>query len=64
MPYMQHLIKLKTRSTALYYKHITIVIYDSSVVNKFEASVTDDARFVIYDRHMFVIQATGLVTSA
>ncbi len=29
------------------------------VVNKLEASPTDDARVVIYDRHMFVVQATG-----
>ncbi len=41
------------------YKHITIVNYDSSIVSKFEASLTDDARVVIYDRHMFIVQATG-----
>jgi hypothetical protein len=32
---------------------------DSSMVNKLEASLTDDARVVIYDRHMFIVQATG-----
>ncbi len=42
----------------LYYKHFTIVNYDSSIVNRFGASFTDDARGVIYDRHMFVVQAT------
>jgi len=36
-----------------------IVNGDSRVVNKFEASLTDDARVVIYDHHMFIVQATG-----
>ncbi len=43
----------------LYYKHITIINDDTSIVNKFEASLTDDARVVIYNRHMFIVQATG-----
>jgi hypothetical protein len=29
------------------------------VVNKLETSLTDGARVVIYDRHMFIAQATG-----
>jgi len=33
----------------LYYKHITIVDDDSSIVKKLEASLTDYARAVIYD---------------
>jgi hypothetical protein len=32
---------------------------NSRVINKLEASLTDDARVVIYDRHMFIVQATG-----
>jgi hypothetical protein len=36
-----------------------IVNDDSRVINKLEASLTDDARVVIYDRHMFIVQATG-----
>ncbi len=44
----------------LYYKHIMIVNDDCSIVNKFESSLTDDARVVIYDRHMFIVQATDL----
>jgi hypothetical protein len=32
---------------------------NSRVVNKLEASLTDVARVVIYDRHMFIVQATG-----
>jgi hypothetical protein len=43
-----------------YYKHIMIVIYNSSIVNKFEASVTNDTRFLIYDCHMFIVQAIGV----
>ncbi len=39
----------------LYYKDITIVNDDSSIVNKFGASFTDAARVVIYDHHMFIV---------
>jgi hypothetical protein len=34
-----------------------IVNYDSNIVKKFGASLTDDARVVIYDFHMFIVQA-------
>jgi hypothetical protein len=37
---------------------MTIVNYDARVINKLEATLTDDARVVIYDRHMFIVQAT------
>jgi hypothetical protein len=43
----------------LYFKHFTIINYDSSVINKLGASLTDDARVVIYYRHMFIVLATG-----
>ncbi len=36
-----------------------IVNDNSRVVNKLETSLTDDARVVTYDHHMFMIQATG-----
>ncbi len=49
----------KNNSCGLYYKSITIVNDDSSVVNKLETSLTDDARVVIYNRHMFIVHATG-----
>jgi hypothetical protein len=39
---------------------MTIVNDNSCVVNKLGASLTDDARVVIYDRHMFIVQVTGL----
>ncbi len=37
---------------------MTIVNDDSRVINKLEASLTDDARVVIYDCHRFIVQAT------
>jgi hypothetical protein len=37
-----------------------IINYDSSIVNRLGASLTDDARVIIYDRHMFIVQATGV----
>ena len=43
----------KTEISGLYYKHMTIVNYTSSVVNKLEALLTDDPRVVIYDCHVF-----------
>jgi hypothetical protein len=45
--------------SGLYYKPMTMLIYDSRVVNKPEASLTDDVRVVTYNRHMFIVQATG-----
>ncbi len=39
---------------------MAIVNYDSSVVNKFGASLTNNARVVIYDRHMSIVQATDV----
>jgi hypothetical protein len=47
-------------TSGLYYKPMTIVNDDSVVVNKLEASLTDDARDIIYDRHMFIVQATDI----
>ncbi len=47
-------------SCDLYYKFITIVNDDSNFVNKGWAPLTDDTRFIIYDRNMFIIQATVL----
>jgi hypothetical protein len=39
-----------------------IINDDSSVINKFEASLTDDARVINYNCHMFIGQARGLTT--
>ncbi len=48
-----------TPTSGLYYKLMTIVNDDSRVVNKLEASLTEDARVIIYDHHMFIVQATA-----
>jgi hypothetical protein len=40
---------------------MTIVNDDARIVNKLDASLTDDTRVIIYDRQMFIIQATGLL---
>ncbi len=42
---------------------MTIVTDDSSIFNKLGASLTDDARVVIYDHHIFIVQATGVFVS-
>ncbi len=42
----------------LYYKHKTIVNCASSVINKLDALLADDARVIIHDRHVFIVQAT------
>jgi hypothetical protein len=35
---------------------VTIINYAFSSVNKLKASINDDARVIIYDRHMFIVQ--------
>jgi hypothetical protein len=42
---------------------MTIVNDASSGVNNLKASLNDAARGVIYDRHVFIIQATGFDSS-
>ncbi len=44
----------------LYYKHVTIVNYTSSGVNKLRASLNEDYKVIIYNCHMFIEQATVL----
>ncbi len=39
----------------LYCKHITIVNYDSSIINKFGATLTEKARVIIYNCPMFIV---------
>ncbi len=52
----------KTALCGLYYKHITIVNYASSLVSKLEALLTDDARVLICDCHVFIEQAAGSIS--
>jgi hypothetical protein len=40
---------------------MTIVNDDARIINKLDASLTDDARVVIYDCHMFIVQATDVL---
>ncbi len=37
-----------------------IVNDDYSIINKLETSFNDEASVIIYDRHMTIVQATGL----
>jgi hypothetical protein len=39
---------------------MTIVNDDARIIKKLDASLTDDARVIIYDRHVFIVKATGL----
>jgi hypothetical protein len=41
-----------------------IINDDARVVNKLVASLTDDARVVIYNHHMFIVQATVVACSS
>ncbi len=45
---------------ALYCKHMVMLNDDSSIINKLGASLTDDARVIIYNHHVFIVQATIL----
>jgi hypothetical protein len=44
-------------SCGLYYKHMTIVNDDSSIIIKRSFKLIDTAKGVIYDCHMFIVQA-------
>ncbi len=48
-----------TVSCGLYYKPMMIINDDARIINKLDASLTDDSRVVIYDHHMFIVQATA-----
>jgi hypothetical protein len=50
--------------SGLYYKHVTIVNYASSSINKLRASLNDNARVLIYDCHMFIVQAISFPPAA
>ncbi len=52
-------VKYHNVISGLYYKPMMIVNDNARVVNKLEASLTDNARVVIYDRHMFIVQAAA-----
>ncbi len=57
------LVCINADSCGLYYKHVMIVNYAFSGINKLRASLNDDTRVIIYDRHMFIVQATEVQTN-
>jgi hypothetical protein len=46
-------------SSSLCYKPMIIVNDNARIIKNLDASLTDDARVIIYDSHMFIVQATG-----
>ncbi len=52
------IFKVLKKSCGLYYKYVTIVNYDSSIIIKWSFKLIDDASVVIYNRNMFMIQTT------
>jgi len=40
---------------------VTIIKGDSRVINRLKTSLTDDARVIIYNRHIFIVQATDFL---
>jgi hypothetical protein len=44
-------------TSGLYYKPMMIVYDNSWVITKVETSLTDDARVIIYNHLMFIVQA-------
>ena len=48
-------------SCGLYYKPVTIVNDESSIVSKWSIKLIDDPSVIIYDHHRFIIQATGVI---
>ncbi len=56
---LQKVVWYKFGPCGLYYEHMTIVNDDSGVISKWSFRFIDDPRVVIYDRHWFIIQATG-----
>jgi hypothetical protein len=53
----QYSLTFAGNTSGLYYKHMTIVNYASCVINKLEALLTDNARVIIYNCHVFIVQA-------
>ncbi len=51
--------KTLCETSDLYYKHAMIINYAFRIINKLGASLTDDTRVVIYDLHVFIVQATS-----
>jgi len=50
---------LNIHSYGLYYKNVTIVNDNSSIISKWSFKIIDNARVIIYDHHRFIIQASS-----
>jgi len=46
-------------TSGMYYKYMVIVNDDSGIIIKWSSKLIDATRGVIYDRHMFIVQAPG-----
>ncbi len=55
----QNMFIIQATGLGLYYKHMTIVNDDSRVNIKWSFKLIDATTDIIYDRHMFIVQATG-----
>jgi hypothetical protein len=61
-PYSQYFIFSVTfQPVAFTYKHMMIMNDNSSVVGEQSFQLIDNTRCIIYDRRMFIIQATGVM---
>ncbi len=47
-----------TDHCGLYYKLVTIIIDDSSVISKWSFKLIDDPRILIYDNNTLIVQTT------
>jgi hypothetical protein len=54
---------LKLAICGLYYKPMTMINDDARIIKKLDASLTDDARVIIYDHHLFIVQAIGVIVT-
>jgi hypothetical protein len=60
LPLCNGLAEVNLPIYGLCYKHMMSINYAPSVVNKLKALLTDDIRVVIYNRLVFIVQATGV----
>ncbi len=54
---LYHICILPAKDCVLCFNYMTIVNDDSSIISKWSSKLIDDARVIIYDRNMFIVQA-------
>ncbi len=47
-------------TSGLYYKHVTIINDDSSIISKRSVKLIGNSRVIIYDCNRFILQVTGV----